>query len=156
MSAIKNQSLQLAQEEAYRLWAYCGAQYLENDAMKKQVSLYILRSISVFALCSRRVMESLDKTQKFRIDASPWSKGSLPVDMEMDLWKSNNLVIHANNIQIQFSTLTQGTYIADAKVVSHAIVSTDQKPELSISPFGMAYAFLAHVVPAYERKVFGS
>jgi hypothetical protein len=152
MSAIRNQSFAIAHEEACRLWAYCGAQYVENDALLAEVSHQILRSLSVFALNARRVLETFPKTAKFSATSSPWSRKASHEGFEEDLWESLALAIHASVLRVHFAELTDGTYIAGAKVVSHASVSTDRKPGKAISPFGMAYSFLSGVAPQFKDR----
>ena len=152
MSAIRDQSFAIASEEACRIWAYCGAQYVENDELLKEVSHQILRSLSVFALNARRVLETLPKAQKFVATSSPWLRAQPPQGFEADLWESLALAIHAADLQIHFAELTEGQYIVGAKVVSHASVSTDRKPGKAISPFGMAYGFLAEVAHHYKSR----
>jgi len=152
MSAIRNQSFAIASEEACRLWAYCGAQYVEDDALLKEIAHQILRSISVFSLNARRVLETFPKETKFAATSSPWSGKTTIEGLETDLWESLALAIHATDLKVQFSELTEGTYIAGAKVVSHASVSTDQKFGRAISPFAMAYSFLANVAPHFKAQ----
>lgn len=152
MSAIRDQSFEIANEEACRLWAYCGAQYVENDPLLREVSHQILRSLSVFSLCARRVLETFPKIEKFSTTSSPWTRTTPPEGMEDDLWESLALAIHATELQIHFAELTEGRYIVGAKVVSHASVSTDRKLGKAISPFGMAYGFLAEVAPRFKAQ----
>ena len=152
MSAIRSQSFAIASEEACRIWAYCGAQYVDNNELLKEVSYQILRSLSVFSVNARRVLEAIPKNQNFSITSSPWSAAQPPQGLEADLWGSLSLAIHASDLQIQFAELAKGQYIRGAKVVSHALVSTDRKPGKAISPFGMAYSFLAEVAHQYKCR----
>jgi len=150
MSAIKRQSTEIAKEEACRLWAYCGAQYVNDDFLLKEIGHQVLRSISSFSLAARRVLESYPKDHKFSLNSSPWSRGAdnQELSLESDLWESLNLVIHARELRVMFGTLTEGTYVSPSMVVTHAMVSTDRKADRAIQPFAMAYAFLAHVQPS--------
>lgn len=147
MTAVKEQSLQIATEEACHLWGLCGAQYVESDLLLRETSLQIIRSLSAFALNGRRVLENFGKNQKFSTTVTPWNERTNAVPWESDLWESVNLVIHAKELKIQFATLDQGTYISNAKVVHYASVSTDQRSGRAISPFAMAYSFVQHVIP---------
>ena len=152
MSAIRNQSFAIAHEEACRLWAYCGAQYFEDDALLNEVSHQILRSLSVFSLNARRVLESFPKVEKFAATSSPWERKTAIEGFEPDLWESLALAIHASELQVHFAELVEGTYIPSAKVVSHASVSTDRKTGRAIFPFAMAYSFLAEVTPRVRAR----
>lgn len=149
MSAITNQSLEIATQEASRLWAYAGAQYVSNRELRKEISFQTIKSLSQFSLSARRILKKFPKEKKFHINANPWNYKN--AELETDLWESLSLVIHAQELKIQFSSLNEGVYAKDAGVITHATTSTDRKKAKMISPFGMAYSFLSEVLPEYIK-----
>lgn len=92
MSIVRNSHV-IAHKDAIKIWAVCGAQYVNNIDILHSIEIHLQKQISSFALNARRALESFDKNTKFSLKTTCWSlSGNVPEDfIEKDLWSALNL-----------------------------------------------------------------
>lgn len=153
---IVHNSSGIATLEAIKIWSICGAQYIDNANMLEQIDLTLQRSISSFALNSRRALERLAKDDKFPLKISCWSRsGDISVDkIETDMWNSINIIIHSCEFETIFESLPNSkSYIeSDNKVITFVKISTDKREDVYIDPFSIAYTYISDVKPFFDEK----
>ena len=75
-------------------------------------------------------------------------------NIETDLWKALNGLIHARNLRVHFVESPLGVFEASNNALAlHFVYETDRYPETYVDLFGLAWTFLSFGPFAWEARV---
>ena len=140
-----------AERNAIDLLAYSSAVF--PDEVKDLVSVKLIEIGVAFAVNARRCFEV--DGQPAEITAKRWNYTmNVKKNVETDLWKALNGIIHARNLRIHFVESPQGVFEASGNSLAlHFIYETDRYAETYVDLFGLAWTFLSFGPFAWETTV---
>jgi len=130
-----------------------GSTIFPNSAAVLNLATARLLELGVeFAVSARRCFE-VDGSGVF-ISASRFQYTLEDgLELETDLWKALNGIIHARSLEVHFCASPQVVFASDGNVVAlHFIYETDRYPKTYVDIFGMAWAFLTFGPFAWDMK----
>lgn len=137
-----------AERNAIDLLAYSSTIF--PDGAKDMVSAKLIEIGVSFAVNARRCFEV--DGQPVEITAKRWNYTMNDMqNVETDLWKALNGIIHARKLHVHFVESPQGVFEDSGNALAlHFVYVTDRYPETYVDLFGLAWTFLSFGTFAWE------